>query len=355
MDRKGPFVPKRSGAARRHPPVRVALLALPECSAAVLLSLYEVLQSVGQAWTLLTGEPEDYPIFEPVIISPDGKPLTCLTGLRIAPHKNFSDGGRFDVTLITDVLPSDGTDPRTFAKSSADWIRSQYQGGATVCSVCTGTLVLANTGLLNGQPATTHWAFRDRFRQYFPEVQLQPERILVVAGEGSRIVTAGGSASWEDLVLYLISRFSSPLAAVRAAKIHVIGDRSSGQLAYAAMMKIERHDDAAIASVQEWIADHYMVDNPVQSMIGHSGLAARTFKRRFKAATGYTPMLYTQTLRVEEAKQLLETTDQPTDAIAIQVGYDDPSSFRRLFKRETGLTPALYRRKFRHMLPSLTT
>jgi transcriptional regulator GlxA family with amidase domain len=81
-------------------------------------------------------------------------------------------------------------------------------------------------------------------------------------------------------------------------------------------------------------------------MIAHSGLAPRTFKRRFRAATGYAPVEYVQALRLEEAKQVLETTDEPVDAIAATVGYDDPTFFRRLFKRRTGVTPSRYRQRF---------
>src|SRR5690606_14341498 len=94
------------------------------------------------------------------------------------------------------------------------------------------------------------------------------------------------------------------------------------------------------------IADHYRADNPVARLVAQSGLPERTFKRRFKAATGYTPVEYVQVLRLEEAKQLLETTGEPTDGIAQAVGYEDPAFFRRLFKRHTGVTPARYRQRF---------
>jgi transcriptional regulator GlxA family with amidase domain len=112
------------------------------------------------------------------------------------------------------------------------------------------------------------------------------------------------------------------------------------------MARPRSHDDGAIEQCQVWIADHYASPNPVTRMASASGLAPRTFKRRFTAATGYTPIEYVQTLRIEEAKHLLETTSAPTDDIGAQVGYEDPASFRRIFKRMTGVTPARYRQRF---------
>ena len=212
--------------------------------------------------------------------------------------------------------------------------------------MCTGSVLLAEAGLLDGREATTHWSAAGLFSAWYPSVRLRPERILAPAGPEHRIITSGGAASWEDLALYLIARFCGEAEAVRTAKIFLFGDRSEGQLPYAAMARPRRHEDAVIARCQAWIAGHYAADNPVTRMVAQSGLPERSFKRRFKAATGYAPVDYVQTLRIEEAKQLLETTADPTDAVAHQVGYEDPAFFRRLFKRRTGVTPARYRQRF---------
>ena len=104
--------------------------------------------------------------------------------------------------------------------------------------------------------------------------------------------------------------------------------------------------DAAIRDCQAWIADTYAQPNPVEAMVARSGLTARTFSRRFRAATGYAPIDYVQALRIEEAKQMLETDGVPIEEVSAAVGYEDAASFRRIFKRRVGLTPAAYRRKF---------
>ena len=167
------------------------------------------------------------------------------------------------------------------------------------------------------------------------------------AGAEHRLVTAGGSASWNDLALYLVARFCGEAEARRIAKLFLFGDRSDGQLPFAARVRPRQHGDAAVAAAQVWIADNYTCDNPVAEMARVSGLTPRTFKRRFEAATGYAPLDYVQSLRIEEAKQMLETTGAPIEAIAEEVGYSEPAAFRRIFKRATGISPLQYRQRFR--------
>ena len=176
-------------------------------------------------------------------------------------------------------------------------------------------------------------------------MKLRVERVLCLAGDDRRIVTAGGASSWHDLCLHLIARFCGVDEAINTAKAFLFEEHDSGQLCFAAMSPSPRHDDAVVGGGQRWLADHCAEPHPIARMIERSGLTPRTFARRFGAATGYTPIDYVRSLRVEEAKQSLETTGDTIDEIGREVGYDDPASFRRLFKRKTGLTPSHYRRK----------
>ena len=106
------------------------------------------------------------------------------------------------------------------------------------------------------------------------------------------------------------------------------------------------HGDAAVVDAQEWLATHFSIGSPVEEMVRRSGLAERTFKRRFTEATGFAPIDYVQRLRIEDAKRRLERTEVSADEIGWKVGYEDPAFFRRLFKRVTGMTPGAYRRRF---------
>ena len=328
------------------PPVTVSLLALPESTPAALYGLLEVFAAVGVAWHQLTGEAAPVRRMDARIVARTAEPFASALGPPIAPSGALPDG-RSDVVLVTDLaVPLDAAPHERWPIETA-WVREQYRRGATVCSVCTGSLFLAEVGLLDGREATTHWSAAGVFQRYYPAVRLRPERILCDGDAAGRLLTGGGAAAWEDMALHLIARFCGEAEAVRIAKVFLLGDRSDGQLPFAGPERARPHDDAVVAACQAWIAEHYAGPNPVARMVRQSGLAERTFKRRFKAATGHAPVDYVQALRVEEAKQMLETTGEPTDSVAAAVGYEDPAFFRRLFRRRTGMTPARYRQRFR--------
>lgn len=327
-------------------PVRISLLALPETTPAAVYGLYEILSSVGSIWNRLTGQRTDARRVVPRIVARQRHQFACSMGTPIAPHATLAEATTSDVVIVTDLaLPLDDGAPGRWTEEMA-WVRERLQGGATVCSVCTGSIFLAEAGLLDGKDAASHWIAADIFRDRYPAVRFRPERIICDTTADGRLITTGGASSWEDLALHLIARYSGKEEAMRIARVFLLGDRSDGQLPFASMAKPRRHEDAAIGRCQVWIADNYALANPVSRMVAESGLPERTFKRRFKSATGYTPVDYVQSLRVEEAKQMLEETDDATEVIAVMVGYEDPAFFRRLFRRHTGITPAQYRQRF---------
>ncbi len=192
-----------------------------------------------------------------------------------------------------------------------------------------------------------HWAFAPTFNKNFPHVRLRLDKVLVATGEREELVMSGATATWQDLVLYLIARYVSPAAAQAMAKFMLLQWHADGQAPYVTFMPPTDHGDSTVLRLQEWLGGHYSVANPVEEMVQLSGLPERSVKRRFTHATGYSPIVYVQRLRVEEAKRRLERTDASIDDISWSVGYEDPAFFRRLFKRVTHMTPGDYRRKFR--------
>lgn len=193
----------------------------------------------------------------------------------------------------------------------------------------------------------------------YPRVSVHRDRALVVAGAGQRLVMGGGGTSWLDLALFLIARLVSVEAAMRTARLNLIDWHSLGQLPFAALNRTRPANDAVIQNCQTWIAQNYQKESPVATMAKLAGLAERSFKRRFEQATGMSPLEYVHTLRLEEAKQVLESTEAPIEAVAQEVGYQDSSFFSRLFRRKVGLTPSQYRRRFgslrQGLLQSATT
>jgi len=180
----------------------------------------------------------------------------------------------------------------------------------------------------------------------YPAIKVRSHRALVASGEGQRLIMAGGGTSWLDLALYLIARLAGIETAMQTARINLIDWHDIGQQPFARLARTRQVEDAVIARCQAWIAEHYAEPSPVSAMTQLSGLAERSFKRRFQQATGMLPLEYVHTLRLEEAKQMLESGDAPIEAIANEVGYEDAGFFSRLFRRSVNLTPAQYRKRF---------
>lgn len=327
----------------------IALLAAPETSASVLYGLYDLLLSAGAVYPdMVTGQPGDE-MLEVRIVSADGKPFHCIGNIPVEPHMAVNQLSELDAVVICDMYTSIYDVPNGRYPREITWLRRMHEAGALLTSVCSGSLLLAESGLLNGHQATAHWAYRDMFQRHFPKITFRNESVLCLAAEADRIVTAGGVSAWHDLTIYLIARYCGYQTAIETAKVFLISGHSEGQSPYSVMTRPMESSDGPISDCQLWIADHYATANPVEKMVARSGLNARTFSRRFRAATGFAPIEYVQALRVEEAKQMLETDQLSNDEVGAAIGYDDPASFRRIFKRGTGLSPAAYRKKFQRI------
>jgi transcriptional regulator GlxA family with amidase domain len=328
----------------------IALLAAPETSASVLYGLFDVLTTVGAVFPdLVKGAPERE-LLDVRIVSADGRPFSCVGAIPVHPHAALADlappGAVPDAVIVCDMYISVRAVPTGRYPRECAWLRDVHAAGAIVSSICSGALVLAEAGLLQGREATAHWAYRDLFRRYYPAVTFREAAALCLKEQEARVITAGAVSAWHDLAFYLIARFCGYRHAIDTAKVFLLTEHTEGQSPYAVMTRPMEVKDAAIAACQAWIAEHYATANPVESMVARCGLNARTFTRRFRAATGYAPMDYVQALRIEEAKQELERDRLPVEDVAASVGYEDPASFRRVFKRRVGLSPAAYRRKF---------
>jgi transcriptional regulator GlxA family with amidase domain len=231
-------------------------------------------------------------------------------------------------------------------QDSIAWLRERSQSETRIVSACTGAVYLAEIGLLDGIEATTHWAYADLFRRHFPDVRLRLDRSICFSDASRGVVTSGGTTAWQELALFLIAHYGGVHRAAKTAKFWLMADRGELQAPYSSLVKAIPHGDAIVETAQVWVADHYAIENPVGEMTTRSGLPATSFARRFRNATGLSPMDYVQTVRMEEAKQLLETSDLSVADIGAEIGYNDPASFRRLFKRKTGITPNEHRRMF---------
>jgi len=341
--------------ARPAGPVSVAILAARDSVASVVFGIYDMFMSAGRDWRLITEGHATTGLIRPVIVSVHTDSFVAANSVRISPQMRLSDCPKPDIVCIPDLLiPPEQTLAGLFENEVA-WLQRCYAGGATIAAAGSGTMLLAETGLLNGYEATTHWEYGNAVRKRYPEIKLQTGRALVVSGEAQRLVMAGGGTSWVDLVLFLIARSAGLSTAMQVARRNLIDWHEIGQQPFARLARSRQVDDARIAQIQTWIADHYQESSPVMSMVRLSGMAERSFKRRFQQATGMSPLEYVHAMRLEEAKRRLESGNDAIEAVARQVGYEDAGFFSRLFRRNVHLTPAQYRRRFTALRTALQT
>ena len=331
--------------ATRTRPRHVSLLALPESTGTPIHGMYETLVLVDALVSAEAGS--DVKLFEVEIVGPERGVFPSATGLPLEVHRAVDEVADTDMVVMASMLFENqewvtGRHPET-----VEWLGQMHGGGADLASACAGALLLAETGLLDGREATTHWAFADTFRRNFPNVGLRLEELLIIGGRKGELVMSGAASSWQDLILFLIARHANPRAAQAIGKFLLYEWNARSQAPFLPFAPVTDHGDAMIRDLQQWLEVEPALPNPMEELSRRCGLPHSTFTRRFKRATGYSPLHYVQRVRVEEAKRLLEHTDRPVEEICWAVGYEEPASFRRLFKRITHLTPGEYRRRFR--------
>lgn len=308
--------------------------------------MVDVLAATGNLWETLVGWEAPRQLIAPRIVSDRRASFKCGNGIPVRPEWRIDEAPPADIVILPELWLGPDEDIAGRYEAVLHWIRQRYLDGAFVYSACSGAIMLAESGLLNGRPATSHWGYERLFRTRYPDVEFKPEPALQIADHEGRIVTAGGTTSWHDLAIHIIARHCGPTEAARIAKIYLLKTHPEGQLPYAALVKEAPHADSVVREAEALLKEVYLEPNAVARAVGRSRVPERTLKRRFKSATGLSIMDYVQNLRIERAKQLLETTRMTVDEVSIACGYDNASFFRRLFRDRCGLAPADYRRLF---------
>ncbi len=332
------------------PPIDALLVAIPETAGSALYGMLDVLSATGTIWQTLLRSGDQRQYFQVRIVSPDGKLFTCGNRIPVNPDCAVSDDPIAPIVILPELwLGPDETLAGRYPEL-IDWIRRRHAQGATIYSACSGAILLAETGLLDGCPATSHWGYQDLFRQRFPKVRFDPAPSLVYADPIGRVVTAGGTTSWHDLALHLIARYAGPREALRIAKVYLLKWHDEGELPYTALVRPLLHGDGVVRKIESFLKENLRDQDAILKAVKASNIPERTLKRRFKVATGIPLIDYLQNLRIEHGKHLLETTKLPVEEIASEASYSDASFFRRLFKRLVGVAPLTYRRMFEKVM-----
>lgn len=322
------------------------IVALPESAGSAIYGLVDVFASTGTLWREIVGDEPGKRLIQPKIVSLSLEPFLCGNGIPVRPDLTIKSKSDAEIIVVPELWLAPDDDLKQRYDELKEWLRQRHRAGNTIYSACSGAVLLAASGLLDGKDATSHWGYTDLFRRSFPQVNFIPEPNIVFADHTGRVVTAGGATSWHDLAIHIISRHCSPGEALHIAKLYLLQWHGDGQLPYASLVRRQAHADSIVRQAENWLADHFNAPHAVAAAVAACAIPERSLKRRFRTATGSTVIDYVQNLRIEAAKRLLETSDDSSDDIASAVGYENPAFFRKLFKRRTGLTAGQYRRLF---------
>ncbi|MFJ2054483.1 GlxA family transcriptional regulator [Streptomyces sp. NPDC087908] len=296
---------------------------------------YEVFAGAARA----AGDPETYPIRT---ASLDGGPVRAHSGLRLLPDTTLAEAvaGGAPHTLV--VPGGEGT--RMPDPALIDWLRAHAPDASRLVSVCTGALLLAEAGLLDGHRATTHWVACDHLARCYPEVEVDPDPIFVRDG---RLATSAGVTAGIDLALALVEEDLGRDVALTVARHLVVFLRRPGnQAQFSVQLAAQTARREPLRDLQQWITEHPADDLSVEALAARARLSPRHFARAFHAETGTTPGRYVDRVRLEHARRLLEETSRGVEEVARASGYGTPEAMRRAFTRSLGTAPADYRRRF---------
>lgn len=283
--------------------------------------------------------------YEVVVAAPEVGPLPTASGYAILPQATLAevvtDPGGID-TLV--VAGGEGTRSALADDVLGDWLRDTAPRARRVAGVCTGAFLLARAGLLDGRRCTTHWAWCEPLARAFPRLEVDPDPIFVRDGD---VWTSAGVTAGMDLALALVADDLGPRRALEVARQLVLFvRRPGGQSQFSAGLAGQHVERPSLRELVAWMHDHLDADLSVPALAARAHMSERHFGRAFAVECGTTPAAYVESLRVERARLLLETTDAPVAHVATTAGFGSVETLRRAFARRLGVAPADYRARF---------
>ncbi len=319
----------------------ISILATDGCVSSVLTGLLDYINIANMLW-MTSVESNGEVLCKTEIVGIDRNGVKTSSGIVINPDKTIDEVKKTNYIMLPAFLyPFDVTTEKL--KPAVNWIKKSYKKGATIASTCTGTFLMAETGLLDGKSATTNWYFANMFKRKYPEVKLNIDKIVNVDG---RLISSGAATAFLNLALHLIEKLGSKDLALLCAKALLIDPNKDNQSPYILHSFWKNHLDKEILAAQDFMEKSFSSKIYIDDIAENAGISPRHFKRRFKKATNETPIAYIQHLRIEKAKEMLEKSNETINEITWKIGYEDINSFRRLFKKNTGMSPKDYRKKF---------
>jgi transcriptional regulator GlxA family with amidase domain len=309
----------------------------------VLFVLFDDVQSLDVTGPLevFTGAEQHTPgTYRIRTASPDGGPVRTSSGLTVVPDHALADAPAPHTLLVPGGRGTRGPQP-----ALTGWLREHGPRAQRLVSVCTGAILLAAAGLLDGRRATTHWAYCDKLARDHPAVEVDPDPIYVRDG---RVATSAGVTAGIDLALALVEEdLGRDVALALARHLVVFLRRPGNQAQFSAQLAAQTAQREPLREVQRWITEHPGADLTVEALAARASLSPRHFARAFRTETGMTPGRYVDRVRLEHARRLLEDTGDGIEEISRACGYGTPEAMRRAFVKSLGTAPAEYRRRVR--------
>ncbi|MEI5097448.1 GlxA family transcriptional regulator [Streptomyces sp. PmtG] len=312
----------------------------------VLVVLFDGVQSLDVAGPaeVFAGATDAHgrPAYQVRTASLDGAPVRTTSGLTLVPDSALAHAPAPHTLLVPG---GQGTRPRNEdLEALVDWVRAHGPRAQRLVSVCTGAILLARAGLLDGRRATTHWAYCDKLARDHPAVEVEPDPIYVRDGH---VATSAGVTAGIDLALALVEEDLGREMALTLARYLVVFLRRPGnQAQFSAQLAAQTARREPLREVQQWITEHPDDDLSVERLAARARLSPRHFARAFQAETGTTPGKYVDRVRVEHARRLLEDSSRGVEEVSRACGYGTPEAMRRAFLKALGTAPAEYRRRF---------
>ncbi len=327
---------------------RIVVLAADNAVAGGIISFMDVFSFCNTYWKVTQANAEE-DLFECKILSPNGEPIRSDYGLSL-PVVLHADAEHYlshaDAVVVASSTITNRTELESYLKAFHPHMSSLHQfaqTGKPIAAYCSGTLVLAASGLLDGKTATCVWWLAELFKRRFPKVNLCMDHLVINDGQ---LHTAGATTANLSLALQLVKQLVGEQIATQMAKVLLIDPNRISQQPFMTLDADPQHKDLLVSRIQDWMQLHLAQSFLLDDIADKFAIGKRTLIRRFKKALNETPASYMQRLRVDEAKRLLETTELALEQIVIKVGYEDVSSFRKLFIQLTSVSPRAYRQKF---------
>lgn len=263
--------------------------------------------------------------------------------LTVQHHISIDEVGKTNLIIIPASLVRSYEKSTKNNKLLIEWIKNEYKQGAEVASMCAGGFMLASTGILDGKTCSTHWALSENFRELYPNVNLQTDKLIT---DESGIYTNGGAYSFLHLLIYLVEKFYDRQTAVHCAKYFQIDLDRNLQAEFSIFSGHKKHNDDIILKAQKFIEEKYQDKISIEKLSANLAVGRRNFDRRFIKSTGLSPLDYLQRVRIEVAKKLFENSRKTVNEVMYDVGYNDTKAFREVFSRVTGLSPIDYKSKY---------